>query len=380
MRMRNACYKGIYIHRRKATFRFAMVLHWGTQSAYALTELVFFLITCFVLAATAAIIFTILMIHVKDKVKSTGAFFFTFVRPILQNIFETAIAFSLRRKGKSMKVVFLGYQELTRITLSWKKKVLRIWVQVYFVLLCSIVVIWFITVFSDAVLYRKTYSCLDLTIRDADMQCFLLEQENIPPGVQAIIDEEEGNAVPCDRVQNYLILTNSTFELEVICYQTFLNPLIAVGVAYGAKKAIVFAIVSLLTVFLSASRMLKIRHCSVRSICIAHIVQISISFLIIVIMVTIIAFLHGVSGSRNSSYDYLRGEPFFNTSVIALGAISILVTFGLFPWWAFEPLEKVKLSRKSNVLLRDSIHNMILHYQFSSYNDSFVEPDDDLKK
>ena len=229
-----------------------MVLEWKEQSAYALTELVTFVLICLVLLVTAVISVAVLYSYFKHKTS-----FFIILRPLFENVFTTAIDFSRTHRGK-IRVVFLGHKE------QEKQSLVRLWVHIYFTVICSIVMLWFICVFSDSVLYRKTSTCLDLNVRDTDSSCFLLSDKDIPPGIKQIINEEEGNVVPCEKVQNYIILSNISYDLEVICYQSQLNPLAAVGVAYGAMKAIVFIIVSTQRIVLSASNKLQRRftsHC-----------------------------------------------------------------------------------------------------------------------
>jgi len=63
------------------------------------------------------------------------------------------------------------------------------------------------------------------------MTCFQISTRNVPPEVERIIDEEEGELVPRRRVQNYIIQNNVTFDLEVICYVSQLNAIAALGVA-----------------------------------------------------------------------------------------------------------------------------------------------------
>jgi hypothetical protein len=337
-----------------------MVLEWTSRTAYAFTELVFFLVICFIIFATIAVIFVVLLLAYWKK-----SSFFSLLRPLFENVFTSAIAFSQKRGGK-VKIVFLGNEQVGDefFTGDVKKGLARVWVHIYFILLCSIAVLWFATVFSDGVLYRKTGTCLDLNVRDSDARCFLLSTADVPPEVQEIIDEEEGEAVPCQKVQNYLILNNSTYDLEVICYLARLSPLPALGVAYGTMKTIIFATISLLTVFLAISN--KVRAPEKRSVCfvcITHGVQILISVFIIAVIVAIVSCLHE-SSQRNTTFDFLRGERFYHSSVVGLGTITIFVTFGLFPWWAFKPLEKFKPAGRNEDQL-DIIHRMILLHQFS---------------
>ena len=334
-----------------------MVLEWKQQSAYALTELVTFLLLCIVLLATAVIVVTVIFMVLRSNTS-----FFIILRPLFESVFTTAIDFSRADEGKVVRVVFLGYKEQKR------NKLVRVWVHVYFTILCSIVVLWLISVFSDTILYRKTSTCLDLSVRDTDSSCFLLSDRNVPPEIQEIIDEEEGNVVPCQRVQNYILFANITYDLEVICYQSQLSPLAAVGVAYGATKAIVFAVVTILSIVLSVSGKLHSRYPSKCFIYVAQASQIGVSVLVIVIIAVVVSCLHTAGSTRNTSFDYLRGERFYNSTVVVLAAITVLWVFGLFPWWAFKPL-KEKFSSEDDGKLRESIHNMILQHKFSSVYD-----------
>lgn len=349
-----------------------MVLEWKTRSAYALTELVTFTITCLVLLATVVIALVILFMYFKKKPS-----FFTLLRPLFENVFTTAIDFTQAGPGK-VKVVFLGYKEQDVFSGPKTKTLVRAWVHIYFTLLCSVTVLWFICVFSDAVLYRKTSTCLDLSVRDTDSTCFLLSTRNIPARVQEIIDDEGGDVVPCQKVQNYLLLANITYDLEVLCYQSQLNPLAAVGVAYGATKSIVFAIVTVLSIILSTSEKLRNRYSSRCFIYTAQAVQLALSFLIVIIIVAATSSLHESTGPRNTSFDYLRGERFYNYSVIGLVILTTIFTLGLFPWWAFKPLEKVKFLTKNDAQLREAIHNMLLHHKFSSSFGDLIEEVTDI--
>ena len=382
-----------------------MVLEWTSRTAYAFTELIFFFLVCLIIFATIAIVFIVLLLAYWGENS-----FFSLLRPLLDNVFTSAIAFSQRRE-EQVKIVFLGSEQQgdEYFKNRLRRGLARAWVHIYFTLLCSIAVLWFATVFSDAVLYRKTGTCLDQDVRDSDTRCFLLSTADVPPEVQEIIDEEEGEAVPCQRVQNYLILHNSTYDLEVICYLGRLSPLPALGVAYGTMKTIIFAVVSVLTVFLALSNKVKAPEWSLCYIIFTHAVQIGISVFIIAIMVAIVSSLHE-SNTRNTTFDFLRGERFYHSSIVGLGAVTILITFGLFPWWAFKPLEpsnapaeqgtngpaeqgtngpaeqgtnrpagegreaKGGNGEEENKDMLDTIHRMILFHQFSiryrSNNDS----------
>ena len=55
--------------------------------------------------------------------------------------------------------------------------------------------------FSESVLYKKTSSCTDLSVQDTDLSCFLLSS---PESVQQIIENEEGDLVPCGDVQRFI--------------------------------------------------------------------------------------------------------------------------------------------------------------------------------
>ena len=320
-----------------------MVLEWTSRDSYVFTELVFFIATCSVIFATIVTIFIVLLLAYRSD-----SSFFSLLRPLFENVFTSAIAFSQRKK-ESVKIVFLGNEQLDKGDFKGenKRKMARAWVHIYFTLLCCVAVLWFATIFSDAVLYRKTGTCLDLNVRDSDSRCFLLSTADVPPELESIINEEEGEAVPCQRVQTYLIENNSTYDLEVICYIARLSPLPALGIAYGTMKTLIFAIIAVLTAFLTISNKLKLRNKLCTIIVFVQVAQIVVSVVIIAIMVAVVTSIH-VLDTRNTEYDFLRSERFYHSSVVALGGISIFITIGLFPWWAFKPLEPCGNGKSGN--------------------------------
>ena len=379
-------------------------LEWNERTHYAVTELVLFLLTSLVLALGIGASFVVSYIHLKS-----GVSFFSTLRPLFENVLPSAIAFTPAHCSKAdmkkckpmakqglvtnkvvlrVDVVFLGHQERAAADGGKSSTRRRIWVHVYFILLCCLIILWAISVFSDTILYRKTSSCTDISLADTDLSCFLLSKRDIPKGVQEIIDEEEGQLVPCDRVQSYIIQQNISFDLEVICYQYQLNPLAALGISYGAMKSIAFIIVSVLSVILTFTNKLYHRNhvihdrhntedkalkpISTSIIVISHIVLLVISITLIVILAIIAAVIHEAAGTRNSGFDFLRGEMFYPYSVVVLAPITIIYTICLFPWWAFEKLSEPtdwdfkgseqELKKKMYRL----VHSVLLHQKFST--------------
>ena len=336
-----------------------VLLEWNERTHYALTELILFLLTSFVLALGIGISFVVSYYHLKS---GSGISFFSTLRPFFENVLPSAIDFTPAHNSKAntgeseerdlirVDVVFLGHQERAEAdgkkSSTRRRRRRRIWVHVYFILLCCLIILWAISVFSHTILHRKTSSCNDISLADTDLSCFLLSERNIPKGVQEIIDEEEGQLVPCDRVQSYIIQQNITFDLEVICYQYQLSPLAALGISYGAMKSIAFTIVSILSVILTLTNKIYHRNHNAKDpisttiIVISHIVLLVISITLIVILAIVAAVFHEVAGTRNSGFDYLRGEMFYRYSVVVLATITIIYTIGLFPWWAFEKLSE----------------------------------------
>ena len=221
----------------RARVAFSMLLEWTTPSAYALTELAAFSATLLVVLATVGIALAIFISYFKTEYA-----FFSILRPLYENVLPTAIAFlhepitTRDKKGETVSVVFLGYNEQRNLFSRRRRNTfVRVWVHVYFTILSSIIVLWGLSIFSDTVLYRKTTNCQDVSVKDTDSTCFLLSDRDIPKVVKQMIDNE-GGLVPCEEVQDYLLTTNTTYDLEVICYQSQLNPLAALGVAYGTMS------------------------------------------------------------------------------------------------------------------------------------------------
>ena len=384
-------------------------LEWNSRSGYALTELVLFLITALIVTVTVALSFILSFLHLTKRVS-----FFSTLRPLFENVLPSAIAFTAVEKspGKSrISVVFLGYQERiqrNKCVYPLKLDPARIWVHVYFTLLCGLIMVWAVAVFSDSVLYKKTSSCTDLSVQDTDLSCFLLSSRNIPEGVQQIIEKEEGDLVPCEDVQRFIQSHNISLDLEVICYEYQLNPLAALGVSYGAMKSIAFTIITTLGIILGVTNKLRERlfHKDVNvenrfssfgnqqddstdypspkvisrgTILAVHALQLMISIFLILIIAILLAILHNdVSGAKNSGLDYLRGEQFYRYYVTVLIPITIIFTLGLFPWWAFYPLDNPKW--KSGELtdkeiankIHKFVHNIVLHHKFSTGFDALL--------
>ena len=390
-------------------------LEWSKRANYAVTELVLFLLASLILFVM--IVFSFMYSYLRPDKEDRKVSFFSTLRPLFENVFPTAVAFTPANKetnkgegradgnnaeaqGKKetlrVNIVFLGHEELSPDRKT-KTSLVRIWVHVYFICLCGLVILWTVSIFSDSVLYRKISSCNDISVKDTDMTCFLLSNENIPEGIQEIIDEENGEnkeLVPCVKVQKYIDTNNLTYDLEVICYQYQLNPIAAIGVSYGAMKSIAFAIVSVLSfIFAFVNKVFgreaknkkknnleeNAQKCSrekipTHCIVLVHVFFFIVSVAIIAIFAIVVAVIHEVTGMKDSGYDFLRGEKFYSYSVVALIPITI-VYLSFVPWWALEPLEEPKewninFESKDKVAIRNKmnrfVHRALLHQKFST--------------
>ena len=372
-------------------------LEWDRRSNYALTELILFSLASLILFLAITLSFIYSYIHLNYDVS-----FFSTLRPLFENVLPTAVAFTPTRrpgdeddidlggnnKGKEppkVNLVFLGHEERSPKARSTKRTLVRIWVHVYFILLCGIIILWAVSIFSDSVLYRKMSSCNDISVEDEDLSCFLLSDRDVPEGVQEVIDQEEGEKVPCAGVQQYIADNNLTFDLEVICYQYQLNPVAALGISYGAIKTVSFVIVSILSALFAFVNKLfrrKPRNVSdlpgqdigIPLIVTSHVFFFILSLAGIAVFAIILAIIHEITGLKNSGYDFLRGEKFYSYSVVALVPLT-LVFLSFVPWWAFRPLvessqwnidfndpDKMKLKRK----MHRFVHRLLLHQQFST--------------
>jgi hypothetical protein len=179
-------------------------LEWDRRSNYALTEFVLFSLASLILflAITLSFIYSYLQLNYDVS-------FFSTLRPLFENVLPSVVAFTPTRrpgdeddtdlggknKGKQppkVNLVFIGHEERSPKARSIKRTLVRIWVHVYFILLCGLIILWAVSIFSDSVLYRKMSSCNDISVEDEDLSCFLLSDRDVPEGVQEIIDQEEG--------------------------------------------------------------------------------------------------------------------------------------------------------------------------------------------
>ena len=127
-------------------------LEWNSRASYALTELILFVLATLVVFIAVFLSFLVSFAELKKNMM-----FFSTLRLLFDNVLPTAIAFMPVKKctGEGrVNVVFLGHQERTRHELMMVDH-RRVWVHVYFILLCCLVMVWAISVFSDTILYRK---------------------------------------------------------------------------------------------------------------------------------------------------------------------------------------------------------------------------------
>ena len=341
-------------------------LQWNTRTAYALTEFTTFAIGTTVLLAVAAFIVVIVCVFYfqkeNDKLKAVLSLHGSILRAVFSGTVKvenlpkrseqnsySPLENQSKESGREVPQAENQPKESER-TVSQTESQSRkseqtmtfsgflptrkgkVWVLIYFSLLSGIVALWSLAVLSDTAFYRKVTACTDLSIKDNDMACFKISTRNVPPEVLRIIDEEEGELVPCRKVQDYITQNNVTFDLEVLCYVSQLGLVAAFGVAYGATKSVIFAIV----VIFNIGRVLASKS--------KKLVVVAQALVIIVVILGILivpATFHQVGGPRNSAFDFFRGERFFSFAVFFLCGITTIITVGLHPWWALDYKTKV---------------------------------------
>ena len=313
------------------------VLDWDSRKAYVLTEFITFAIGATVLLAVATFIAVVVCYYYRQEKTGKLKPVLSLHRSLLRTVFWDTIKLENSSKGNGPTVTFSGLQPQSNLG-----KIVMVYV--YFSLLCGLAALCFLAVFSDSLFYRKVSTCNDVSVRDTDLACFKISTTNVPPEVQRIIDEEGEGLVPCRKVQNYITQSNVTFDLEVLCYLSQLSPITALGVAYGATKSVIFAVVVLFDIGLALATKGK---CAKRFLVVAQVLIVTVVILTILIVP---ASLHQASGPRNSAFDYLRGERFFSFAVIVLGGITTIITVGLHPWWAFDYATNVAVVPEGKVV------------------------------
>lgn len=297
------------------------LLEWDTRSAYALTEFVLFAIGVAILALMLVSL-GLLFCYFRNSAKYLK---------VVKSLHRFMLSTVFSNSSDFVKILY-PKEKREPSPPKTQSNVGKMAVYIYFTLLSGLVALWYLAVLSDSLFYRKTGTCNDLNANDTDYSCFLLSDRNVPPEVQEIIDEEDGELVPCPRVQDFLRDSNVTYNLEVICYSTQPNPFLALGIAYGATKTIVFLLQVIFKVFLFlAGRGRYVKRCLV-------VMQVSFLAAILLFVVILPATLHGVTGPRNTPIDIFRGERFYPYAAIFLMGLTTIIVSGLTPWWAFKPI------------------------------------------
>ena len=366
----------------------SMLFEWRQRNDFVLTELALFSLNVVVIVTVTGLATAVVLSHLKR-----GKSFFTTLRPLLQLILSSAIGFVPAKgypgEGK-IDVVFMGFQENSgedweRFTVNMgtrKLNLVRIWVRVYFVILCGLILMWTIAAFSHSVIYEKTSSCADIHVEDTDISCFQLSGQDIPEPLQNIIDEDGGGLVPCNKIQEVLVLNNITFDLEVVCYEYHPDILAALGICYGVLKAVSFVIATILITILMLTnkwcnhKKHKACFCLKVSTKTIYIFQLFLPFsslLVVAVFGALIGVLHHLPSTRNTTYDYLRGETFHSYATAFFIPLTVFYTIGLFPWWAFKELEEPPLWDTDNLSKQEiserlnyTIHYVVLHERFST--------------
>ena len=299
------------------------VLEWKSRSAYALTEFVVFMIGALIFAAMLSSL-GLLFCHFRNSKKR---------RRRVKRLHRFLIKTVFSGGDKLVRILYPNERKESKQLLTVKTTRGKIAVHVYFTLLSGLVAFWYLTVFANTAIYRKTGHCHDLHVSDTDLSCFLVSDRNVPPEVQEIIDEGGGELVNCQRVHQFLMTTpNITYDLEVICYAAQLNPFSAMGIAYGSCKTVSYVLQLIFKGFLffaARGRILRV---------ILIVLQVLFITLMLLFLVIVPSTLHLVDGLRNTPVDILRGEPFVSFSAVVLLGLSTVVVAGLTPWWAYYPI------------------------------------------
>ena len=147
------------------------VLEWKSRSAYALTEFVVFMIGALIFAAMLSSL-GLLFCHFRNSKKR---------RRRVKRLHRFLIKTVFSGGDKLVRILYPNERKESKQLLTVKTTRGKIAVHVYFTLLSGLVAFWYLTVFANTAIYRKTGHCHDLHVSDTDLSCFLVSDRNVPP-------------------------------------------------------------------------------------------------------------------------------------------------------------------------------------------------------
>ena len=162
----------------------------------------------------------------------------------------------------------------------------------YFVMMALLTVLWFLVIFTDNLLYRKTANCNDINVSNNRFKCYY--------------------------ISDFSAVTSCITDDEVICYLVNFNPSMALGIAAGVVQAITFVTEKsfrfAVTLSCKGSRWLVV------------ILQILSIGVVITVMIL---------GSVDVIGWFLYGLSVMRIMMLCLLGFT-LAGIGLLPWWAVD--------------------------------------------
>ena len=195
----------------------------------------------------------------------------------------------------------------------------KVWVHMYFLTTAVLALFWFLAVFIDNLWYRKVTTCNDVNVLSHNYICYRID-----------ISGEVEDPVNC--------ITNDGRTVdnpgEVLCYILLYSPGMALGIAVGVARFILF-----MTDLTFSTALWLGNHEWGRALLVSAQLLASVVSLAFVSVIPSVQ----VGAGKDISFLkwFLRGHIVGRVLVFALTTITIAVV-PLVPWWAFKDKPKFK--------------------------------------
>ena len=199
-------------------------------------------------------------------------------------------------------------------------------IHVYFMTMMFLAICWFIVVFVDTAIFRKTMTCNDINVEEHAYVCFDVNAN----------DYHHSKPVDCNEVIDKR-------DVHVLCYLQYYNFPTAASIAFSFMQLIVFGIYVTFALTLLIVRWHLVTKCKYKKYIIRVVSGLIIVVFIVIpiIILIIIIILDHVNEAQNTGFNFLYGERVPRYFMCVLGCLTLFLLAGLSPyWWLIEDTEK----------------------------------------
>lgn len=207
-------------------------------------------------------------------------------------------------KGKNKRIyLFGGYKEPRKPGM----------VHVYFMTMMFLAICWFIVMFVDTAIYRKTTTCNDINVQKNAYVCFDVNADKY----------HQAEPVDCAKVIDDL-------DVHVLCYLKYFNFPTAASIAFSFMQLIVFGIYVTFALTLYVVAKWKNRK-------FVFIIWVLLAIIIVAAIISVVIAFDQADSTQNTGLNFLYGDRVPRYIICGLGCLTVLLLAAFSPYcWLIE--------------------------------------------